>query len=105
MAGVYALRDLNLDLATYAIRVRRSNDDAEKDIGFDKYGKLDTTTLIDFVGSNTGYVSVWYDQSLSERNFTQTDPLRQGIIMKNNTIEKMSNGNIAINFNDRWHYY
>lgn len=49
--------------ATYAMKVRRSNDDALLDIGFDSNGNLDTGALMSFVGANTGTVAVWYDQS------------------------------------------
>jgi hypothetical protein len=51
---------------TYAgslIRVRRVSDDAEQNIGFDGSGNLDTTSLLSFVGSSTGYVKTIYDQA------------------------------------------
>jgi hypothetical protein len=44
------------------LRVRRSSDDAEQDIGFSG-GLLDTTALLAFVGSgNDGFVRTWHDQ-------------------------------------------
>lgn len=43
------------------IRVRRSSDSTEQDIGFSN-GVVDTAAIATFVGSGTGYVLVWYDQ-------------------------------------------
>ena len=56
----YFLFKLKSD-ATRAIRVRRSSDNTEMDIGFDGID-LDTTTLLSFVGSGNGFVTIWYDQ-------------------------------------------
>ena len=48
---------------TLSIRVRRDSDNTEKDIGFiGKY--LDTQTLLDFVGSGNGYVTVTYSKGI-----------------------------------------
>jgi hypothetical protein len=48
--------------ATVAIRVRRSSDNAEQDIGFSGTS-LDTSSLATFVGSNSAFVTKIYDQS------------------------------------------
>jgi hypothetical protein len=45
-----------------AIRVRRSSDNAEQDIGFDGSGNLDESALTTFVGANDGFVTTLYDQ-------------------------------------------
>ena len=61
---------------TLSIRVRRSSDDAEKDIGF--IGKdLDTQTLLDFVGSGNGYVISTYSQGAvsSSQGLADSQPL------------------------------
>ena len=53
-AGVtayYSLRRFTKGEDNNAIRVRRSSDDTEQDIGFDTNGDLDTTALLAFVGS------------------------------------------------------
>lgn len=60
--AAYSLRKLNTSYTGYAIRVRRSSDNASQDIGF-VGGNLDTTSLLSFVGANSGYVSIWYDQN------------------------------------------
>lgn len=45
-----------------AIRVQRSSDNAEMDIGFNVNQMLDTVALLAFVGAGTGYVTKVYDQ-------------------------------------------
>ena len=60
--AAFSLRKLRAAYSGSAIRVRRSSDNAEQDIGFTS-GDLDTTSLATFVGANSGYVTTWYDQS------------------------------------------
>ena len=48
--AVYSLRKVNSTYTGPAIRVRRSNDNSEKNIGFTSNGDLDTNALLDFVG-------------------------------------------------------
>ena len=61
-AVAYSLRRLTESYMGKAINVRRSSDNATMDIGFNQYGTLDTTTLLSFIGSNSGYVVKWYNQ-------------------------------------------
>ncbi len=96
----YALRDLNPEKATYAIRVRRSSDNVEQDIGFDHNGFLDTTALLNFVGANSGHVSLWYNQNDDGRDLEQSVAIKQGTIVYNGTLLTMSNGDPAIVFNE-----
>jgi len=58
----FSVRKTNDYYTGSALRVRRSSDDTEMDIGF--VGEdLDTATLLSFVGANDGFVTDWYDQS------------------------------------------
>lgn len=57
----YSLRLLSSDYTGFCIRVRRSSDNAEQDIGFDG-NELDTSSLLSFCGVNSGYVTTWYNQ-------------------------------------------
>jgi hypothetical protein len=86
-AMAYSLRLLRNEYAGSAIRVRRSNDNAEQDIAFDNSGNLDTTTLSTFVGAYNGFVTIWYDQSGNGRNATQTTAARQSRIVNGGTVE------------------
>jgi hypothetical protein len=67
-AAAYSLRKLRNDYTGAAIRVRRSSDNTEQDIGF-AGNELDTAALLAFVGSGDGFVSTVYAQEGS--NATQ----------------------------------
>ena len=77
----YSLRKLSSSYSGSAIRVRRTNDNAELDIGFDSNGELDSSAIISFVGTgNNGHIAVWYDQSGNGHNGTGTTANRQPLI-------------------------
>jgi hypothetical protein len=86
-AAAYSLRLLRSAYTGSAIRVRRSNDNAEQDIAFDNGGSLDTSSLTTFVGANNGFVTIWYDQSGNGRNATQTTAARQSRIVNGGNVE------------------
>ena len=49
-AAAYSLRKLRAAYSGSAVRVRRSSDSTEQDIGFTTQGELDTASLLSFVG-------------------------------------------------------
>ena len=51
-AAAYSVRRLSSTYTDGLIRVRRSSDDAEQDIGFDANGDLDSTALLAFVNAD-----------------------------------------------------
>lgn len=59
-----------ISTATNAIRVRRSSDNAEQNIGFSG-DALDTASLSTFVGGNSGFVTTIYDQTGNGFNAVQ----------------------------------
>ena len=80
-------------LASYtgpAIRVRRSSDDAEMNIGFDSDGGLDTSALLAFAGAGSAYVTTWYDQSGNVRNMTQATAAAQPRIVDSGVLDTVS---------------
>lgn len=91
----YSLRKLSTSYSGSAIRVRRSSDNTEQDIGFTN-NELDTTSLTTFVGANNGYVTRWYDQSGNANNSTQATATVQpqivssGTVLTNNSKPSMS---------------
>lgn len=86
--------------ATYSMRVRRSNDNAVLDIGFDSSGNLDTNTLMSFVGANTGTVQIWYDQSGKGNNaISATTTLSQEPIIVSGGTLLTNNGKPYVYFN------
>jgi hypothetical protein len=84
-AAAYSLRKLRSAYTGNAIRVRRSNDNAEQDIGFGLFG-IDTAALISFVGANNGFVTTWYDQSGNNRNSVQTTAANQPQIVSSGSV-------------------
>lgn len=68
----YSLRKLRSVYNGSAIRVRRSSDNTEFDIGFTALGELNTTSLTTFVGGGNGFISIWYDQSGNGRDISQS---------------------------------
>ena len=51
-AAAYSLRRLRKSYTGAAIRVRRSSDNSELDVGFTASGNLDTSTLLSFVSTH-----------------------------------------------------
>lgn len=90
-AAAYSTRLLRLGYTGNCIRVRRSNDNSEQDIGFDLYGNLDESSLSTFVGANNGFVTTFYDQSGNGRNATQTTAANQPRIVNSGIIDKINN--------------
>jgi hypothetical protein len=92
----YSLRLLRTAYAGNAIRVRRSSDNAEQNIGFVN-GYLDTSSLLTFVGAGNGFITTWYDQSGNGRNVTQTTAGNQPRIVTSGVL-LTSNGKATISF-------
>jgi len=84
--AAYSLRKLRTAYTGSAIRVRRSSDNTETDIGFNGSGGLDTTALTTFVGVGNGFVRTWYDQSGNGRNQIQTVNANQPSIVTSGAV-------------------
>jgi hypothetical protein len=85
-AVAYSIRKLRAAYTGNAIRVRRSSDNAEQNIGFDGSGNLDTTALTSFCSGTNGFVTTWYDQSGNANNATQSTAANQPQIVSGGTI-------------------
>lgn len=81
----YSLRKLRTDYTGSAIRVRRSSDNAETDIGF-LDNVLDTVTLLSFCGAGDGFLVTWYDQSGGGYNFNQPTYSLQPLVVSSGVI-------------------
>lgn len=84
-----------------SIRVRRSSDDTESDIGFLSSGELDTATLKTFVGANSGYVTKGYNQGTGGSTYdaTQTTAGNQPRIVDAGVVER-NGGYVAMRLID-----
>jgi hypothetical protein len=105
----FSFRKLRKDYTGNCIRVRRTSDNAETDIGFvNNY--LDIATLVSFTGSSDGRVTTWYDQSGNTRNAVQATATNQPLIITNgnfvdifgNTVS--SSNKIAFNISPNQHF-
>lgn len=95
--AAYSLRALNSAYTGAAIKVRRSSDNSEQDINLLYDGSLNTDSLLDFVGSGSGYVTTWYDQSGNGINANQSSASKQPIIASSGVISTL-NGKPTMQF-------
>lgn len=84
-----SVRKLSSSYSGPAIRVRRSSDNTEADIGFTTDGDLDTSSLLTFCGSGSGYVTIWYDQSGNGFNATRSATSGQPRIVSSGVVDLM----------------
>lgn len=66
-----SLRRMSYRYKGPVVRVRRSTDDAEMNIGTTADGHFDVATFSAFVGAGNGFVTIFYDQSGFGHNFAQ----------------------------------
>jgi hypothetical protein len=85
VAAAYSLSQLFTTYTGDAIRVRRSSDNAEADIGFDGTD-LDTSSLTSFCSGTDGFVTTWYDQSGNGNNATQATAASQPKIVSSGSV-------------------
>lgn len=83
----YSVRKLRTGYSGACLRVRRSSDNTEQDIGFTSAGALDTSAISSFVGANSGFVVTWYDQGGNGINVTQSTTGRQPRIVNAGAID------------------
>lgn len=85
----YSLRRLRCSYPGNAIRVRSSAAGTPTmDIGFTPNGDLDTATLKTFIGANSGFVTIWYDQSSNGWNASQNTNGSQPRIVNAGVVER-----------------
>lgn len=87
-SGAWGLRRLRAGYLGAAIRIRRSNDNAETDIYFGDDGSIDVRAVLGFTGTNSAYVTTWYDQSGNSRNLTQGTAANQPRIVSSGTLDR-----------------
>ena len=88
-AAAYGLRLLSSTYTGKAISVRNSSNNAVQDIGFTVNGDLDTVSLKNFIGSNSGFINIWYDQSGNGNNAIQINTSAQPRIVNVGAIDRV----------------
>ena len=95
-AAAYSLRKLRSAYTGNAIKVRRSSDNTEQDIGFVD-NELDVATLESFCSGTNGFVTTWYDQSGNGNDAEQTTAASQPQIVSSGSVIT-ENGKSAVEF-------
>jgi hypothetical protein len=85
-AAAYSLRKLRKAYTGAAVRIRRSSDNAESDIGFLANGDFDSAAAVAFCGVGNGFITTWYDQSGNSRNVTETTAANQPQIVSSGVV-------------------
>lgn len=88
--AAYSLRKLTNAYGGAAIRVRRSSDNAESDIGF-VANVLDTASLLSFCSATDGFIVKWYSQvGGSTYDVLQTTALKQPKIVASGVLNTLN---------------
>jgi hypothetical protein len=95
-AAAYSLRLLRAGYTGPCIEVRRQSDNAPSNIGFSG-GVLDTISLKTFCAATNCFLTNWYDQSVNNRNITQTTTTAQPTIVVNGVVQR-AGGEPCANF-------
>jgi hypothetical protein len=98
-AVAYSVRKLRAAYTGSAIRVRRSSDNTESNIGFTALGNLDESALTTFCSGTNGFVTTWYDQSGNARDVTQTTAANQPQIVSSGSVINV-NSKPSVRFQD-----
>ncbi|HSH41653.1 MAG TPA: arabinofuranosidase catalytic domain-containing protein [Arenicellales bacterium] len=85
-AAYSVARRLRYDYSGPLIRVRRSSDNAEQDIGFDSNGDLDKSALATFAGANDGFIVRVYEQTGNFLDISNSTAASQPQIVQAGTI-------------------
>jgi hypothetical protein len=84
-AAAYSLRKLRADYAGAAVRIRRSSDNAESDIGF-LNNEFDSAAAQTFCGAGNGFITTWYDQSGGTDNIVNTTAANQPQVVSGGVV-------------------
>jgi hypothetical protein len=106
-AAAYSVRQLTIydnDYKETLVRVRRDSDNAEVDVKADSNYEISLNSntsaqisLGDWIGSDSGYVATWYDQSGNSNDATQNTASRQPKIVDAGVLVE-ENGKPAVDF-------
>ena len=95
--AAFSLRKLRSDYSGFAIRIRRSSDNTEQDIGFNTFGEVDALSILDFADGGDAFVKTWYNQVSGGNDATQTTTSQQPKIVDSGALIT-SGGKVAMDF-------
>lgn len=93
--AAYSVRRVRGTYSGPLLQVRRSSDNATQDIGYTAQNDLDIATLTSFCGTDSAFVSVWYDQSGNARDLLQATVSAQPLLVSAGTLNT-KNGKAAV---------
>lgn len=103
-AAYSSIRLLRTAYAGAALRVRRSTDNTEQDIGFVS-GLLDTASMLTFCAGGNGFITKLYDQmGNTARNQVQATQANQPQIVSAGTVITTINSNPSMQYNGTSQY-
>lgn len=82
-----AARRLRTSYTGALVRLRRSSDNVEQDIGYNGSNELDTAAITTFIGSNSAFLVTLYDQSGNARHMSQSTAAAQPRVVNAGTLE------------------
>jgi hypothetical protein len=82
----YSVRKLRDNYTGYCMRIRETDGNTLAWIGFDESGNLDTSAIANHCQSASGYVTVWYDQTIYGNHFVQNDAKKQPLIYDGSSV-------------------
>lgn len=88
-AAAYSYRKLRSAYSGNCIRVRRSSDNTEQNIGFSN-NVLDELSLTTFCGASDGFIAKWYDQSGNANDLIQSTTTAQPKIVSSGVVLKVN---------------
>lgn len=89
--SAYSLRRLSKKYKGSVIRIARSSDNQEIDIGFDRMGNLDTGKILSFASTDTARITTQYDQTNNGLHLTQPNPSKQPTIATAGVVKIRNN--------------
>lgn len=95
--AAFGLERLFTAYAGAALRIRRSTDNAQADIGL-AGRRLDVAALLGFVGAGSGHVVAWYDQTGHGRHAEQATPGAQPRLVSAGVLSTGPAGRPALAF-------
>ncbi len=90
LAAYSIARKLRTDYDGAALRVRRSSDNSEQDIGFTGANVTDEAAMLDFVGVGDGFLTGVFDHSGNGLNLSQPTAALQPKIVSGGGVERMN---------------
>lgn len=85
--SAYSTRRLSSKYNGPLMNIRRSSDSVAMDIYATPAGDLDTAALLAFVGSGTGFITKWYDQSGLGHDGVQVTAANQPFVVSSGVLQ------------------